>query len=277
LGQFYLNCAGIQFCLTMPDGDFGRLPDWYSDTEPAADSAEDIPRINIEVIVNPGMKNGGGADVVLVPDVKISEGIIKVDHPLYQGFYSIQGEEGRVMVSGYFALGAVLRTILSVIIVDHGGLAVHSSCITRNGKTYLFSGPSGYGKSTIVKLTENPLLYSDEVTLVRKDNSGNFHIFHSPFRSEIYSEPLEPSGEINGIFFIKQDTEVYLEPLSQTQALFKMLPCIFFPVIERNPYEAKIFNLCCDFLRQVRPMDLHFRKDGSFWRCIEEELCNLKE
>lgn len=269
--QFGFRYAGIIFTVAIHKNDFSKPYLDHFRAYPAPDPAG----IKIEALIEPREHIINNAEVDKPPDCTINNDILNIVHPYYEGTYNLTQNEGNVSVSSLFALMAFIRLIVSVVIIGRGGLAIHSSCIFKNNRAYIFSGSSGYGKSTIVKLTDKPLLYSDEVTLVRKDESGIFNVYHSPFRSEFNTEALNATEKIAGTFFLRQDSRVYLEPLSQTQALIKLLPNVFFPVVERNPFEQKIFKICLEFLSQVRAVVLHFKKDDSFWRCIDDEFSNL--
>ncbi len=206
------------------------------------------------------------------PEASINDGILILEHPCYKGTFSLAEGKGKVWFSGREFLVSYLRTVVTVIIVNCGGLALHSSCILRNGKTYIFTGYSGAGKSTVIKLTEDPVIYSDEVTLLKKNDKGLFSIHHSPFRSEFHSDYLPPTADIAGIFFLRQDSRVFLEKMPPKEAIFAILPMVFFPINKTQLFENKIFSLCADLLKQVPVFKLHFRKDDTFWESIDTVL-----
>lgn len=266
---FLLECAKIPIQITTEDT---QLADKFGGYH-LVRSEKVSGRITIKVQAEhrPGVVP---ATINQPPEVSLQAGCLAVEHPYYRGTYSLADQEGAARVDGYFALISFIRVVLSVVIVDLQGLALHASCIKRNGQAHFFSGYSGAGKSTVIKLTDKPLLYSDELALVRKDRDGVFRVFHSPFRSEFYTSPEPPTAEIAGIFFLNQHPEVFLKPLSKTQALFELIPKVFFPITGRNPYESKIIDLCLDFLSQVRAASLYFKKDDTFWRCIDDKFGN---
>lgn len=270
--RFCFRYAGIIFTVSIHDNDYSRPYLDHFGAEPVFDSTG----IKIEAIMEPRPPVIDITEADKPPDCTIINNILTVVHPYYEGIFNLNKKEGNAVVSSIFALKAFIRLIVSVVIIDRGGLAIHSSCIFRNNRAHIFSGASGFGKSTVIKLTDNPRLYSDEVTLVRKDEYGIFKIHYSPFRSEFYTESLDSTDIIAGLFFLQKDANVYLEPLHQTQAVIKLLPNIFFPISGRNPFEQKIFQLCVDFLSQIKAGIIHFKKDNSFWRCIDEEFSNLE-
>ncbi len=67
-----------------------------------------------------------------------------------------------------FALKHALMNLYSSFIVHHKwGLLIHSSCLKEGDKAFLFSGQSGAGKSTVVKLSHPRPILSDEATVVK--------------------------------------------------------------------------------------------------------------
>ncbi len=264
--------AGIIFSVAIQNNNYSKPFLEHFRAEPVLEGTE----VKIEAIIQPRAYVINNNEIDKPPDCTINNNTLTIVHPYYEGTFDLTKNEGTASVSNLFSLMAFIRLIVSVVIIDRGGLAIHSSCIFKNNKAHIFAGTSGSGKSTVVKLTDEPLLYSDEVTLVRKDESGFFKIHHSPFRSEFHTESLDATENIVGMFFLQQDTSVFLEPLTQSHALIKLLPNVFFPIVARNPFEPKIFQLCLDFLSQVRPVVMHFKKDNSFWRYIDEEFSNVE-
>jgi len=269
LKKILLNFAEMPFVIKTSDDEIAAwLSEYFSGEE-----AEDA--FGTEIEIDPDSK------LTLVdnyqylgqpPEAGINEGILEFRHPCYKGALSLAECKGEVWFSGPEFFISYLRTVVTVIIVNCGGLALHSSCIRRNGRTYIFTGYSGAGKSTVIKLTANPVIYSDELTLLKKDENGIFSAHYSPFRSEFHTEYLPPTSDIAGIFFIRQDSQVFLENMPVKQALFEILPMVFFPVNKTRQFENKIFGLCADLLNQVPVFNLHFRKDDTFWECIDTAL-----
>ncbi len=226
----------------------------------------------IEIDVDENSLTEEDFDFARLPEVKLyDDHLIEVKHPDYKGQYALHRQKGNVWVNGPNALMAFLRTIFYFIIVEKDGLAIHSSCIKKQGQAYIFSGPSGSGKSTIISLTKKPDVYSDEVTLLRKDKDGRLIVHYSPFRSEYFTSYNPPITDIAGLFLLEQSTEVQVKPVSTTAALLELMANIFLPVSQENPLTKKIFNLCCDLLEQIPVAELQFRKDSTFWRKINDK------
>src|SRR5690554_1688814 len=91
---------------------------------------------------------------------------------------------GLLKVHNELAMKHALMALYSAYIVHYKwGLMIHSSCVAEAGKSYLFAGQSGAGKSTVAILSRPRVILSDEATLVRIGFDGVF-AYDSPFRSD---------------------------------------------------------------------------------------------
>lgn len=73
-----------------------------------------------------------------------------------------------------------LVTAFSFYFLKENAFFFHSSAIEHNNKAYLFSGPSGYGKSTIAKLSKFKII-GEETILLKKINNI-YYAFSTPFK-----------------------------------------------------------------------------------------------
>lgn len=74
--------------------------------------------------------------------------------------------------------------------INFGGLMVHSSCVVVDGRAYLFSAPSGTGKSThtalwLKKLGDRAFILNDDKPAVRYED-GTFYAYGTPWLSLIH-------------------------------------------------------------------------------------------
>ena len=69
-----------------------------------------------------------------------------------------------------YAIDSVLRIVHTLLLSAEGGFLLHASSVVRNGRAFLFTGPSGAGKTTIVGLAPHDVtVLTDEISYVRSD------------------------------------------------------------------------------------------------------------
>lgn len=119
-------------------------------------------------------------------------------------------------------------------ILQHDGILLHSSCVVKDNKAYLFSAPSGTGKSThttlwLEEFSDAYILNDDKPAIIYKDNT--LYAAGTPFsgKHDISKNLLVPIG---GICFLKRSKENWIKEIDKKQAIFEILN-----QTERVPYE----------------------------------------
>lgn len=120
-------------------------------------------------------------------------------------------------------------------LLSHGGFMLHSSAVELDGRAYLFSAPSGTGKSTH---TEQWLrLFGERARIINDDTpaicvvDGNILAFGTPWsgKSDLNINVGVP---LQGICMLERSTENFIEPLSADKAVFGILNQTVRPPIE---------------------------------------------
>ena len=155
------------------------------------------------------------------------------------------------------------------------GFVLHGSGIVRHGKANLFLASSGGGKSTVASLSEDDgaLVLADEFALVVESPSG-FHIRPLPRQAPTIpaSVPLGERSRLRNAFFLEKASHPRLEPISALMAAARclkeagILGFEAWPPSHRQAALDRLFRL----FRAVPAYVLHFRKDNSFWKVIDE-------
>ena len=107
-------------------------------------------------------------------------------------------------------------------LLDFDGLMLHSSAVVVDGKAYLFTAPSGTGKSTHTKLWLD--LFGDRAFILNDDKpalrleDGVWYAYGTPWsgKSGINRNEKVPLG---GICFLKRGTENRIRRLSAQEAV----------------------------------------------------------
>ena len=119
-------------------------------------------------------------------------------------------------------------------ILQHDGILLHSSCVVKDNKAYLFSAPSGTGKSThttlwLEEFKDAYILNDDKPAIIYKDNT--LYAAGTPFsgKHDISRNLLVPIG---GICFLERSENNWIKEIDKKQAIFEILN-----QTERVPYE----------------------------------------
>lgn len=103
-----------------------------------------------------------------------------------------------------------------------GGIALHASALEYEGKAYLFSGPSGVGKSTHTRLWQQ--LFGDAVQIFNDDKpalrflDGQWYAYGTPWcgKDGINQNKKVP---VQGICFLIQGDKNEIQRLSNAEAI----------------------------------------------------------
>ena len=109
-------------------------------------------------------------------------------------------------------------------ILSHGGLVLHASAIVLDGHAYLFSGPSGIGKSTHTSLWQQAFptarVFNDDKPAIRLID-GHLVAFGTPWSGKGVNVNL--SAPLAGICFLSRGEENVIERLSTRQATLALM------------------------------------------------------
>lgn len=121
-------------------------------------------------------------------------------------------------------------------LVEFGGFLLHSSAVVHNGKAYLFSAPSGTGKSTHTQLWlkhfGDAYILNDDKPAIRLAD-GEFYVYGTPFsgKTNLNVNKCVPLG---GICVLERGEKNSIEKLSSEEALFRIMDQTVRPYDERK-------------------------------------------
>lgn len=184
--------------------------------------------------------------------------LMEVDHDYRRASLHVHNE---------LALKHALMALYSAYIVHYKwGLMIHSCCVAEAGKSYLFAGQSGAGKSTVASLSRPRTILSDEATLVRIGPDGVF-AYDSPFRSDSSSSFDHECLPLKGIYLLEQSQFINTDIIKPTEAVLRLMDKIFYWAV--NPTETvRVLSMCRQLAEIVPSYKLYFQKNDLFWECI---------
>lgn len=107
------------------------------------------------------------------------------------------------------------------------GFVLHASAVVMDGYAYLFSAPSGTGKSTHTKLwqevfgPERARILNDDKPALRLEN-GVFYAYGTPWSGK-YDRSENLRAPVAGICILRRGEENRIAPFGGKQAIFQLL------------------------------------------------------
>jgi hypothetical protein len=177
-------------------------------------------------------------------------------------FFSKKGFDDRLLSYAY-----------SQILASKGGGLLHATAVSRGGKTSLFFGSSGGGKSTVAVLSRGHRIIGDDVVAVRRIGRG-FYAYSTPWRqSGLVNASACIKGKIAALFFLKKSKRIHFKPLKPQEALRRIVDRhIHFLRYTEMPLSGKAFFAAEDLARGVPAYEMEFKKEADFWPLLEKTI-----
>src|SRR5467141_2694296 len=171
-------------------------------------------------------------------------------------------------VRNEYALDSLLRVLLSRKLAARHGFLLHAATVVRNGKADVFTGRSGAGKSTVASLSPAGTVLTDEISLLRFENS-EWRAYGTPFWGEFRAAGSNTSAPVRGLFRLVQAAEnrvTLLRPLEMIRAL--LLNGLFFS--SESKANRRLLEILSHAADSISGYELAFRKDPAFWEVLPE-------
>jgi hypothetical protein len=166
--------------------------------------------------------------------------------------------------SNPYSLDSVLRILHSLILAQRGGFLLHAASAICEGQSFLFSGVSGAGKTTMTRLAPADVtLLTDEISYLRPRADG-YAAFGTPFAGELARAGENCSAPVRALFFLEQGPANRIDELSQSEGVRRLMRNILFFAEDRALVE-KLLATACDFVAKVPIRRLTFYPDARVW------------
>ena len=149
-------------------------------------------------------------------------------------------------------------------------MMLHGTGIERQKAGLLFLGSSGAGKTTIARFCKEEDVLADDAVLLRKKNN-HYVISSSPFNTG--KSMFQKESRLTMVLFIEKDTYHGLEvvPPATAGSIILKNHIHFFRNFSTEAVR-KTFHQVADLCREVPFYKLHFKKDSSFLKVIDQQL-----
>ena len=136
-------------------------------------------------------------------------------------------------------------------LIHHGGVLLHSSAVILDGKAYLFSAPSGTGKSTHTALWlqefKGAEILNDDKPAIRILEDG-IYVYGTPWSGKTDLN-LNRKVPLQGIAFLERGESNRIEPMASMSALESLLNQTVRP--GEKDTAAKLFHILDQMIRRV--------------------------
>lgn len=229
-----------------------------------------VPDFVIDVAVREGVQFVPMEPGPWVINTTFHDDVLTFESYVEKGEVNLAAGRGHLVMAPTGLVENYLRVLYAWCAVRAGGLLLHSAGVVRDGRAFLFFGASGSGKTTVARLSADYAILSDDILMVKPVN-GTFQAFGVPFRGEFVDAPrANTRAPLAGLYRLRKAAEHRVAPMPPAQAVAALASCTPFVVI--NPEMGRqVMDICSRLVAQVPVLELHFRKDPSFWRVIDGE------
>jgi hypothetical protein len=166
-----------------------------------------------------------------------------------------------------YTIDSVLRIVHTLLLSAEGGFLLHASSAVRNGRAFLFAGPSGAGKTTIVGLAPDDVtVLTDEISYVRRTDAG-YRAFGTPFTGDRGEAGESTSAPVAALFRLEQGTDNQQQRLGRAEGVRTLMRNILFFAVD-PVLVARLLDAACEFTAAVPAFRLTFAPDERVWSSI---------
>lgn len=168
---------------------------------------------------------------------------------------------------------AVLRKIIKVLLFDYNAMLFHGSSVMVNGKAYLFTAPSGTGKSTHTALLKeylgDKLTYINDDKPILKVEGESVVVYGSPWNGK-HCLGDNISAPLDAICLIVRSKENFVEKVEP----FNFLKFLFEQTMGFNDEETaeKVLEILSVIMGKIKFYKVHCNTDISAGKCSFEGI-----
>jgi hypothetical protein len=170
------------------------------------------------------------------------------------------GSEIVVKAHPGFGIAGLIRSLLSVLLLEKEGSLFHSASFEAGERAFLCAGPSGSGKTTLSRLLKDEFcVLSDETTAVRFKREKAI-AYSTPFCGELGIVSGNISNPLEAVLFLRHAKENYITEIGIKDSISRLMGCIFLP-LNSSPCMSESLELCEKIARSIGCFEFGFRPE----------------
>jgi hypothetical protein len=274
--EYKLRVGNVVISLELPrDRDKRALAEYFGRRSDPRDGDIRI-RMKIE---NKAARSASVPSSLFLTKVGGGDGFSAADG-LIKGKFSPRTGEGELIIQSILMEGSYLRVFEQILYQAYwsavrfkglDSLLLHSSCMIRDGKGYVFTGKSGSGKSTVASMSAGVKVLNDEISVI--DLAPRPAMLHDAPFNGFFKTKEEGSGPIDGIFLLKQAAFHRVERTKSAESIKTLAREIIPPMGLETPQSPKVYWEMLDIASRVAEKadlySLEFLPNPEFWNAID--------
>jgi hypothetical protein len=165
-----------------------------------------------------------------------------------------------------------LRVLVAYRLLELGGAVLHSAGVADGGGVFLFLGPSGAGKTTLSRMSEErgrAVLSDDLNALLPGLDGGTAQVLKLPFTGDLGERRAGAApSPLRGLLRLEKGADDALRPLSPGETLALLFACS--PFVNADPHrQERLLTNLADLAAAAPARVLTFSLGGRFWSILE--------